>query len=153
MYQIYQVAPNDTIASIAGKFNTTIDEIRRINGMNLNTMLVPGNYIVIPNVENDLYTRYTVQRGDNLYSIAQNNGTTVQTLVAINGLEENAFIYPNQEILIPRRDVGIYVTVQDDTLNDVSEKSGVSVENILRENQRLYLLPEQIIIYKKRENI
>ena len=153
MYQIYQVAPNDTIASIAGKFNTTIDEIRRINGMNLNTMLVPGNYIVIPNVENDLYTRYTVQRGDNLYSIAQNNGTTVQTLVAINGLEENAFIYPNQEILIPRRDVGIYVTVQDDTLNDVSEKSGVSVENILRENQRLYLLPEQIITYKKRENI
>lgn len=153
MYQIYQVAPNDTIASIAGRFNTTIDEIRRLNGMNLNTMLVPGNYIVIPNVENDLYTRYTVQRGDNLYSIAQNNGTTVQTLVAINGLEENAFIYPNQELLIPRKDVGIYVTVQDDTLNEVSEKLGVSVENILRENQRLYLLPEQIIIYKKRENI
>lgn len=153
MYQIYQVAPNDTIASIAGRFNTTIDEIRRLNGMNLNTMLVPGNYIVIPNVENDLYTRYTVQRGDNLYSIAQNNGTTVQTLVAINGLEENAFIYPNQELLIPRKEVGIYVTVQDDTLNEVSEKLGVSVENILRENQRLYLLPEQIIIYKKRENI
>lgn len=153
MYQIYQVAPNDTIASIAGKFNTTIDEIRRLNGLNLNTMLVPGNYIVIPNVENDLYTRYVVQRGDNLYSIAQNNGTTVQTLVAINGLEENAFIYPNQEILIPRRDIGIYVTVQDDTLNGISEKSGVSVEDIIRENQRLYLLPEQIIIYKKRENI
>lgn len=153
MYQIYQVAPNDTIVSIAGRFNTTIDEIRRLNGLNLNTMVVPGNYIVIPNIENDLYTRYTVVRGDNLYSIAQNNGTTVQTLVAINGLEENAFIYPNQEILIPRRDVGVYVTVQDDTLNGISEKSGVSVEDILRENQRLYLLPEQIIVYKKRENI
>lgn len=153
MYQIYQVAPNDTIASIAGKFNTTIDEIRRLNGMNLNTMLVPGNYIVIPRVENELYTTYTVQRGDNLYTIAQNNGTTVPTLVAINGLEENAFIYPNQEILIPRRDVGIYVTVQDDTLSGVSEKSGVSVEEILNANKTIYLLPEQIIIYKKRENI
>ena len=108
---------------------------------------------MIPNVENDLYTRYVVKRGDNLYSIAQDNGTTVQTLVAINGLEENAFIYPNQEILIPRRDVGIYVTVEDDTLNGISEKSGGSVEDILRENQKLYLLPEQIIIYKKRENI
>ncbi len=153
MYQIYQIAPNDTIVSIAGKFNTTIDEIRRINGMNLNTMLVPGNYIVVPNVANDLYTRYTVVKGDNLYSIAQNNGTTVQTLVAINGLEENAFIYPNQEILIPRRDLGIYVTVEDDTLNGISKKSGVPVEDIIRENQRLYLLPEQIIVYKKRENI
>lgn len=153
MYQIYQVAPNDTIVSIAGKFNTTIDEIRKINGMNLNTMLMPGNYIVVPNVRNDLYIRYTVVKGDNLYSIAQNNGTTVQTLVAINGLEENAFIYPNQEILIPRRDLGIYVTVEDDTLSGVSEKSGVSIEDLIRENQRLYLLPEQIIVYKKRENI
>ena len=153
MYQIYQVAPNDTIVSIAGKFNTTIDEIRKINGMNLNNMLLPGNYIVVPNVRNDLYIRYTVVKGDNLYSIAQNNGTTVQTLVAINGLEENAFIYPNQEILIPRRDLGIYVTVEDDTLSGVSEKSGVSIEDLIRENQRLYLLPEQIIVYKKRENI
>ena len=153
MYQIYQVAPNDTIVSIAGKFNTTIDEIRKINGMNLNNMLMPGNYIVVPNVRNDLYIRYTVVKGDNLYSIAQNNGTTVQTLVAINGLEENAFIYPNQEILIPRRDLGIYVTVEDDTLSGVSEKSGVSIEDLIRENQRLYLLPEQIIVYKKRENI
>lgn len=153
MYQIYQVAPNDTIVSIAGKFNTTIDEIRKINGMNLNTMLVPGNYIVVPNVGNDLYTTYTVVKGDNLYSIAQKNGITVQTLVAINGLEENAFIYPNQEILIPRRDLGVYVTIEDDTINGVSEKSGVPVEELLRENQRLYLLPEQIIVYKKRENM
>ena len=153
MYQIYQIAPNDTIVSIAGKFNTTIDEIRKINGMNLNTMLVPGNYIVVPNVANDLYTRYTIVKGDNLYSIAQNTGTTVPTLVAINGLEENAFIYPNQELLIPRRDLGIYVTVEDDTLNGVSEKSGIPVEDLIRENQRIYLLPEQIIVYKKRENM
>lgn len=50
MYQIYQVAPNDSLSSIAAKFNTTIDEIRRINGMALNTMLMPGSYIVIPKV-------------------------------------------------------------------------------------------------------
>ena len=153
MYQIYQIAPNDTIVSIAGKFNTTIDEIRKINGMNLNTMLVPGNYIVVPNVANDLYTRYTVVKGDNLYSMAQNTGTTEPTLVAINGLEDNAFIYPNQEILIPRRDIGVYVTVEDDTLRGISEKSGVSVEELIKEKQRLYLLPDQIIVYKKRENI
>ena len=55
MYQIYQVAPNDSLSSIATKFNTTIDEIRRINGMALNTMLMPGSYIVIPKVENGLY--------------------------------------------------------------------------------------------------
>lgn len=153
MYQIYQIAPNDTIVSIAGKFNTAIDEIRKINGMVLNTMLVPGNYIVVPNSGNDIYTRYVVVKGDNLYSIAQKNGTTVQSLVAINGLEENAFIYPNQEILIPRSDIGVYVTVEDDTLNGISDKSGVPVEDIIRENQRLYLLPDQIIVYKKRENI
>ena len=152
MYQIYQILPNDTIVSIAGKFNTSIDEIRRINGMNLNSMLAPGEYIVVPNVGNDIYIRYVVSKGDNLYLIAQKNGTTVPTLVAINGLEDSAFIYPGQEILIPKRDVGVYVTIEGDTLNGVSEKSGAVVQDILKENQMLYLLPDQIIIYKKREN-
>lgn len=152
MYQIYQVAPNDTLSSIATKFNTSIDEIRRLNGMSLNTMLMPGNYIVIPKVENGLYKTYIVEKGDNLYSIAMKNNTTVRDLLLINGLNENDYIYPNQEILVPNEGVNIYIT-GNETLKDVASKIGLSEQEIVEQNEALYLLPEQIIVYEKRENL
>lgn len=152
MYQIYQIAPNDTLASIAQKFNITIDELRRLNGMGMNFMLSPGNYIVVPGMQNELYNVYTVKKGDNLYQIALETGTTVKNLIAINGLKENEFIYPGQQILIPNEGVNIYVT-QDETLSDVSSKLGVSMQELIEQNKTIYLLPEQIIIYKKRENM
>ena len=33
MYQIYQVQPYDTLDNIARNFNTTIDELKKINGI------------------------------------------------------------------------------------------------------------------------
>ena len=152
MYQIYQISVNDTLASIAQKFNTTIDELRKINGFGMNYMLSPGEYMVIPNVQNNMYKNYTVKQGDNLYQIALSNGTTVKNLLLINGLEESGYIYPGQQLLIPNEGVNIYVT-GDETLLSVANKLGISEEDIIFRNKSIYLLPEQIIIYKKRENV
>lgn len=152
MYQIYKVNPNDTLASIAQKFNTTIDELRRINGMGLNYMLNPEIYIVVPKNQDNIYRIYTVEKGDNLYQIASKYGTTVPTLLSINGLEDSGYIYPGEQILIPNEDINIYVTEQE-TLESVSSKSGVSISELLEQNKSLYLLPDQIVVYKKRENM
>jgi len=152
MYQIYQINPNDTLVGIAQKYNTTIDELRRINGMNLNYMLSPGNYIVIPNSQSSVYQTYTVEKGDNLYQIASRYGTTVQNLLLINGLEDSGYIYPGQQILIPNEDINVYVT-EEETLESVSSKSGVSIQDLLEQNKMIYLMPDQIIVYKKRENM
>lgn len=152
MYQIYQVNSNDTLASIAQKFNTTIDELRQINGMGLNYMLSPGIYIVVPKKQDNTYRTYIVEKGDNLYQIALEYGTSVQTLLSINGLEESGYIYPGEQILIPNEDVNIYITEQE-TLESISSKSGVSIEELLKQNKSLYLLPDQIVVYKKRENM
>lgn len=152
MYQIYQITANDSLASIAQKFNISIDELRKINGMGMNYMLNPGNYIVVPNMQNDMYETYVVKKGDNLYQIAMDKGTTVQNLLLINGLEESGYIYPEQQILIPKRNLEVYVT-EEETLDSISKKSGVSIEDLLKQNKSIYLLPGQIIIYKKRENM
>lgn len=152
MYQVYQIAPNDTLASIAQKHNTTIDELRRINGMGMNYLLTPGNYIVIPKMQNDMYQTYIVKKGDNLYQIAMEMGTTVQNLLLINGLEDSGYIYPNQQLLIPNKDVGVYVT-EEETLTSVANKLGISETDLINQNQSIYLIPEQIIFYKKRENM
>ena len=153
MYQIYQVQGNDSLASIAGKFNTTMEELRRLNGTGFNHMLFPGNYIVVPNAKDSIYTTYVVEQGDTLYSIAQKTGTDVQMLLILNGLDENNFIYPGQEMLIPNNDIGVYLTEQD-TLSGISEKLGISIKDLIDQNDTIYLLPEQIIVYRKfEENI
>jgi LysM repeat protein len=48
------------------------------------------------------YTTYVVRRGDTLYSIARQNGTTVQAIMAANGLT-NYNIYVGQRLKIPTR--------------------------------------------------
>lgn len=152
MYQIYQVISNDTLASIAQKFNTTIDDVRRINGFGLSYVLVPGSYVVVPGMVDENYQTYTVQKGDNLYQIAMKYGTTVDVLLLLNGLEDSGYIYPGQQILIPKDNINVYIT-DDETLDSISKKSGVSIEDLIKQNKSIYVLPEQIIVYKKRENM
>ena len=103
-------------------------------------------------MNNTYFNYYTIEKGDNLYAIAMKNNTNVKNLLLINGLNENDYIYPGQEILVPNEGVNIYVT-ENDTLRDVASKLGLSEEEIIKQNETLYLLPEQIIIYKKRENL
>ena len=148
MYQTYQIQSNDTLASIAGKFNTNIDDIRRLNGFGFDYSVLPGNYIVVPKKSGDLYMSYIVEKGDSLYSISQKTGVDIKTLLALNGLDNKDFIYPGQEILIPDENVKVYLTEQD-TLNGLVDKLGVSLDDLIGQNDNIYLLPEQIIVYKK----
>ena len=53
--------------------------------------------------------------------------------------------------MIPKNDVGIYIVKEHDTLNDVSRKTGNSVENLIKNNEELYLYPEQALFFKKRK--
>ena len=46
MYKIYKVSMGDTLSSIAKKFNTTIDNLQNINGIDYINM---GELIIVPN--------------------------------------------------------------------------------------------------------
>ena len=151
MYQIYQILPSDDIQSIANRFNTTVDNLVNINGLSFPVMLNPGNYIVVPKAESDYFETYIVKKGDNLYDIARRYGTDVATLESVNGLKKGEYIYPNQEIMIPTADYSVYTT-SEETIEDISNKLGISVEEILESNNQLFLAPDQIIIYKRTKN-
>lgn len=152
MYQIYQVLPNDDINEIAKKFNTTVDNLLTINGLNYPVTLVPGNYIVVPKTGNEYFESYIVKKGDNLYSIANRYGTDIATLELLNGLNKNEFIYPDQELLIPASNVSIYMTTGDETLDDVANNFNTSISDILSDNKQLYLAADQIVVYKRLKN-
>lgn len=149
MYQIYQVGPYDTLKSIADKFNTTGDEIKRLNGIDEFTAIIGAPLIVPKTSTNPNYDNYVVQKGDNLYSIAKRYNTTPQVLALLNGLDLDDYIYPNQEILIPKKLEQVYVVKDGDTINDVLNKLNISIQDLMDLNDNIVLEDEQIIYYKR----
>ena len=94
MYKIYKVTTGDTLESIAKKFNTTVRELQDINGKDYISF---GEMIIVPNNQNDdWFDTYIVQKGDNLYAIAQKYNISLIDLLNINGLDKDDYIYPNQ---------------------------------------------------------
>lgn len=91
---IYIVLPGDSLYSIAEKYNTTVDELMKLNQLN-STLLSVGQKLTVPggmNSSNGMgsYEVYIVKSGDNLYQIANTYGMTVQELMAINNLTSTA---------------------------------------------------------------
>ena len=83
-YDTYIVTSGDTLWSIANKFNTNVNNLKDINNLSSNLLSI-GEQLLIPKQLNIPKT-YTVQSGDTLYKIAQNNGTTVTDIVNLNNL-------------------------------------------------------------------
>ena len=69
-------------------------------------------------------------------------------LSMLNGLDNEDYIYPNQVIMIPKENVRIYITAEGDTLQNIIKVINADTNKFLMENNNLYLLPEQLIIYK-----
>lgn len=149
MYKIYQVEYGDTIDIIARKTGSTSDIIKNINGFNNDSDLVVGSLIIVPNQGNGIFKIYKIKQGDSIYSIARLNNVDPDTLLLLNGLSKNEYIYPNQEIMIPNSDVEIYVTKQGDTIESIINNLGTDANTFNKENGKLFVLEDQLVIRKK----
>ncbi len=67
----------------------------------------------------------------------------------MNGLNMEDYIYPNQEILIPKNNYSYYITKEGDTLDTVSTMFKTNVPNLLDNNKTIYLSEGQILVNKK----
>jgi len=148
MYQVYEFTSDDTLDSIASKYQITKEELKRINGLS-DGDLFPGNLIVVPKFDDSLYYKYNVKKGDNLYSVSRLYNQDIDVLYAVNGIKKGDYIYPGQELLIPKSGVSIYLTKTNDTLESVAEEMNVVFDDLYNKNKDLYLLSDQLIIYKR----
>lgn len=150
MYKIYQVEFGDTIDSIASKVGTTVEDLIKINGMNGNSLMA-GDLIIVPNPNNnnEMFIKYNVQNGDTLYMIARNYNIDLDTLTSLNGLNKEDYIYPNQDLIIPKENINIYITKKDDTINTLLKNFNITYDDLLKNNDNIYLKEDQLIIYKK----
>ena len=97
---------------------------------------------------NTYFTYYTIEKGDNLYEISKKYNINPKLLAAINGIKDNEYIYPGQELIIPKSGYSYYITAEGETLSGVTEAFRTSTDNMLRYNKTIYLLPDQILVYK-----
>ena len=99
--------------------------------------------------ENGTYfTYYTIEKGDNLYDISRRYNINPKLLAAINGIKDDEYIYPGQELMIPKSGYSYYITGEGDTLSGVAGAFRTDIANLTRLNSTIYLLPEQILVYR-----
>lgn len=145
MTDTYKVIEDDTIESIASKYGTS-PEI--INFLNNYIKIQPGMIINVPKIQSDYFDYYVVRKGDTLYNIANSFKIEPSLLSKLNGINLDDYIYPNQVLLIPKPGSILYFTANGDTLNEVANGINASMEELLKQNKKIYLQPEQLIVYK-----
>lgn len=145
----YIVKEGETIESVASMFNIPAVEIIKANSLVYPYTLTKGNILNIPTGQVNVFNYYTVKKGDTLYGIANANNTTVGILSSINGLDPNEYIYEGQTLLVPKNGISTYITKSGDTINSVASVFNTYPQDILYSNSNIYLLPDQLIVYRK----
>ena len=137
---IYIVKKGDSLYSIANKYNTTVEELKRINNLTSNILSI-GQVLKLPsdkanNVEKEENTiSYTVQKGDSLYSIARKYDTTIDRIKDLNNLTTN-LLSIGQVLLIPT-DTNLettYTVKKGDSLYSIAKKYNTTVDRLKQLN-------------------
>ena len=123
----YTVVSGDSLYAIARKTGTSTQDLLSLNGLNLNSIIHPGQVLALSSKSASAETKqeestpkeekasaettesakqnstggtYTVVSGDGLYAIARKTGTSIDDLLSLNGLSLNSTIYPGQVLTL-----------------------------------------------------
>lgn len=112
----YTIARGDTISAIAGKFGLSTGEVLRLNNLQANTLIYPGQKIKLtgspdapaapapaapaPAAAPAGGATYTVKPGDTLGAIAARHNVSLGDLFSWNNLSMRSIIYPGQKIKV-----------------------------------------------------
>ncbi|MGX7091989.1 muramidase family protein [Hutsoniella sourekii] len=174
----YVVQPGDTLSGIAAAYGTTVDSLMAANGLSSSYLNVGDQLAVAAGGTTSLvqpsysstYTEsysgtdwsnyYTVSPGDTLSGIAAAYGTTVDSLMAQNGLG-STYLNAGDVLYVPNGPVAYapsyeasasaptpssstssadtqaattYVVQAGDNINDIAQRYGVSASDILTWN-------------------
>jgi LysM repeat protein len=112
----YTIARGDTISGIAGKFGLDTDAVLKLNNLQANTIIYPGQKIRLngsavapapqpsapaaPAADAAGGSVYTVKSGDTLSAIAARHGVKLSEVLGWTGLNMGSIIYPGQKVKI-----------------------------------------------------
>lgn len=150
MFEKYRLKYGESLSDVANRYDTTEDYLKEINNIYFNDNIKPDMEIIIPKKKDEYYVSYTIEKGDSLYQISKKYNINLELLSNMNGLEEDDYIYPGQEIMIPRGGYSYYITKEGDTIETVLKTFNTTKEKFDKYNSTIYLLPGQLLINKNR---
>ncbi len=150
MFEKYSLKYGESLSDVAKKFNTTSEFLKEINNIHFDDSLRQGMDIVVPKNSEKYYNTYVIEKGDTLYKIGKKYNINPQLLSSMNGLDEDDYIYPGQELLIPKSGYSYYITKEGDTINEVLRIFNVSRDNFDKYNDTVYLMAGQLLVNKNK---
>ena len=107
---VYTIVRGDTLWDLARNYELSVRKIAHANGLTVNETLYPGQALLIPRREGeqlpasaDGSVRYSVRKGDSLWTISRRFNVSIQQLRNWNRLNLRNHLKPGQ-VLIVRRD-------------------------------------------------
>lgn len=149
MYDKYLIKSGENLDFIARKFATNPKILMEINNIPFPDYFREGKEIIVPLNKEKYFEYYTIKKGDSLFKIAKEKNLNPKLLALLNGLDDDDYIYPNQEIMLPKNNYSYYVTAEGDTLDMIINKFKVNKDTFLKENEVIYLMPGQLLVNKK----
>lgn len=135
----YVVRSGDTLWLLAQRFGTTVDAIKKLNGLTGDDLQI-GQVLRIPTAgsSDGSYFEYVVRPGDTLWLLAQRYGTTVDAIIRLNGLP-NDNLSIGQILKIPSAGETPapyfeYTVRSGDSLWMLAQRFGTTVDAIKRLN-------------------
>ncbi|HOO91230.1 MAG TPA: LysM peptidoglycan-binding domain-containing protein [Syntrophales bacterium] len=99
----YRVKKGDSLWLIARRFDTTVSEIKKLNGLWRNDLTI-GQIIKIRSSsagDNAASSKTcVVEKGDTLSAIAHKNGIDLDTLLKLNSFDRDTVIHPGQQVIV-----------------------------------------------------
>jgi LysM repeat protein len=151
--QIHIVRPGENLYRISIRYGTTVQAIARANGIRNPSLIYVGQRLIIPGGGGGHWgggswggcpCTYVVRRGDTLSAIAWRYGTSVWTLVRMNGLANPNYIWAGQRLCVPCGGGGggyhppacgiVHVVCRGDTVYSIARRYGTTVQAIARAN-------------------
>lgn len=147
-YTIYEVKEGDRIWNIAYRFGTTVYKLLKLNNLEDVNNIEAGTKLLIRLDDPDHISRYAkkvnrvyrVKPGDTLEKIGEFFGIEPRFIRLINGLREDAPLYPGKRLLMPVNEklfvAHDYYLVNKDReyLFDIAYYYGISVQSIIKAN-------------------
>lgn len=156
---LYTVKKGDTLYNIAKMYNTSVQELIKLNNLKSSTLNI-GDQLKIPemytnedNISLPNYINYTVKKGDTLYGIAKEYGVTPDLIMKDNSLSSSVLSVGQNLKIRVLKDTGVieecygedyiiptttnvinYTVKKGDSLYQIANKYNTSVSAIMKLN-------------------
>lgn len=102
---VYIVQAGDTLWSISGRFNVSLDALINANGLS-DTNLFPGQQLIIPGLEGvtGILSTEVVGFGDSLRGLVRRNQVSLPLIQKLNRIISPSELYVGVSLIVPQQD-------------------------------------------------